>query len=76
MKKSVALSGQQTLVELHASRTNEDVRMYTWRIYSSRDLDTLLYMDEVELGLNWISIGRMLLYIHSQQRNEKYENCS
>ena len=26
---SVALSGQQTLVELHASRTNEDVRMYT-----------------------------------------------
>ena len=24
----VALSGQQTLVELHASRTNEDVRMY------------------------------------------------
>ena len=25
---SVALSGQQTLVELHASRTNEDVRMY------------------------------------------------
>ena len=25
----VALSGQQTLVELHASRTNEDVRMYT-----------------------------------------------
>ena len=26
---SVALSGQQTLVELHASETNEDVRMYT-----------------------------------------------
>ena len=25
---SVALSGQQTLVKLHASRTNEDVRMY------------------------------------------------
>ena len=25
----VALSGQQTLVELHASETNEDVRMYT-----------------------------------------------
>ena len=48
----VALSGQQTLVELHASRTNEDVRMYTCRIYSSRDLDTLLYMDELELELN------------------------
>ena len=27
--EGVALSGQQTLVELHASRTNEDVRMYT-----------------------------------------------
>ena len=39
-------------------------------IYSSRDLDTLLYK------LEMISIGRMLLYIHSQQRNEKCENCS
>ena len=26
--------------------------------------------------LNWISIGRMLVYIHSQQRNEIFENCS
>ena len=29
-----------------------------------------------KLNLNWISIGRMLLYIHSQQRIEKCENCS
>ena len=28
------------------------------------------------LKLNWISIGRMLVYIHSQQRNEICENCS
>ena len=47
---SVALSGQQTLVELHASRTNEDVRMYTCRIYSSRDLDTLLHKVGLELN--------------------------
>ena len=29
-----------------------------------------------KLKLNWISIGRMLFYIHSQQRNEICENCS
>ena len=57
------------------------VRMYTWRIYSSRDLDTLLHKLKVNCTvlyteLNWISIGRMLLYIHSQQRIEKCENCS
>ena len=40
--------------------------------YSSRDLDTLLH--KVELELN--NIGRMLVYIHSQQRIEKCENCS
>ena len=73
--------GSQTLVELHASRTNEDVRMYTCRIYSSRDLDTLLhklkrYWTVLYTELNWMSIGRMLVYIHSQQRNEKCENCS
>ena len=43
--------GSQTLIELHASRTNEDVRMYTWRIYSSRYLDTLLH--KVELNMHW-----------------------
>ena len=53
-----------------SNETNEDVRMYTCRIYSSRYLDTLLH--KVELN----SIGRMLVYIHSQQRIEKCENCS
>ena len=28
-------------------KQTKDVRMYTWRIYSSRDLDTLLYKVEV-----------------------------
>ena len=32
-----------------SNETNEDVRMYTWRIYSSRYLDTLLH--EVEVGI-------------------------
>ena len=48
----------------------KDVCMYTCRIYSSRDLDTLLH--KVELN----NIGKMLVYIHSQQRIEKCENCS
>ena len=26
--------------------------------------------------LNWICIGKILVYIHSQQRIEKCENCS
>ena len=34
------------------------------------DLDTLLH--KVELNTN----GRILVYIHSQQRIEKCENCS
>ena len=38
-----------------SNETNEDVRMYTCRIYSSRDLDTLLY--KVELN----NIGKMLV---------------
>ena len=54
-----------------SNETNEDVHMYTCRIYSSRDLDTLLHkVEEVN------NIGRMQVYIHSQQRNEKCENCS
>ena len=57
-------------LEVVPNETNEDVRMYTWRIYSSRDLDTLLH--KVDL----INIGRMQVYIHSQQRIEKCENCS
>ena len=53
-----------------SNETNEDVHTYTCRIYSSRDLDTLLHKVEVK------SIGRILVYIHSQQRIEKCENCS
>ena len=34
-----------------SNETNEDVRMYIWRIYSSRDLDTLLH--KVELNKHW-----------------------
>ena len=52
------------------NETNEDVHMYTCRIYSSRDLDTLLHKCRVK------SIGKILVYIHSQQRNEICENCS
>ena len=51
-------------------KQTKDVRMYTCRIYSSRDLDTLLHKVEVN------NIGRMLVYIHSQQRIGKCENCS
>ena len=50
----------------------KDVHMYTCRNYASRDLDTLLHKVEYELN----NIGRMLVYIHSQQRIEKCENCS
>ena len=39
-------------------------------IYSSRYLDTLLHKCRVK------SIGKILVYIHSQQRNEICENCS
>ena len=53
-----------------SNETNEDVCMYTCRIYSSRDLDILLYK------LKMKNIGKILVYIHSQQRIEKCENCS
>ena len=33
-----------------SNETNTDVRMYTCRIYSSRDLDTLLHKVELELN--------------------------
>ena len=56
-------------IEFRMKQT-KDVRMYTCRIYSSRYLDTLLHKVEVD------NIGRMLVYIHSQQRIEKCENCS
>ena len=35
-----------------SNETNEDVRMYICRIYSSRDLDTLLHKVELELNMN------------------------
>ena len=61
-----------------SNETNEDVHMYIWRIYSSRDLDTLLHKLELELnfGVELNIIGNTLAYIHSQQRIEKCENCS
>ena len=34
-----------------SNETNTYVRMYTWRIYSSRDLDTLLH--KLELNKHW-----------------------
>ena len=43
------------IIERVLNETNKDVRMYTCRIYSSRDLDTLLY--KVELN----NIGKMLV---------------
>ena len=47
----------------------KDVRMYNEEFILD-DLDTLLH--KVELN----NIGRMQVYIHSQQRIEKCENCS
>ena len=35
------------------NETNTDVCMYTCRIYSSRDLDTLLHKVELELNKHW-----------------------
>ena len=57
------------LMDTRNVEQTKDVRMYTCRIYSSRDLDTLLH--KVELN----NIGKMLVYIHSQQRIEKCENA-
>ena len=50
----------------------EQTKMYvcTLEEFILVDVVTLLYMDEVN------SIGRMLVYIHSQQRNEICENYS
>ena len=40
-----------------SNETNTDVRMYTCRIYSSRDLDTLLHKVELELNMHWKNAG-------------------
>ena len=54
------------------TRKAEQTKMYvcTLEDFILVDVVTLLYMDEVN------SIGRMLVYIHSQQRNEICENYS
>ena len=50
----------------------KDVRMYIEEFIL---VDILIHCcTKLELELN--SIGRILVYIHSQQRNEKCENCS
>ena len=41
------------MIGVVSNETNEDVRMYTCRIYSSRDLDTLLHKVEFELNKHW-----------------------
>ena len=43
------------VLEVVSNETNMYVRMYTCRIYSSRDLDTLLY--KVELNRHWKNAG-------------------
>ena len=43
-----------------SNETNTDVHMYTSRIYSSRDLDALLYKVEV------ITLEITLVFIHTQ----------
>ena len=55
-----------------SNETNTDVRMYTCGIYSSRYLDTLLYMDE---DLN-DHIGEHTGIYTNATMEEKCENCS
>ena len=52
-----------------SNETNTYVRMYIEE-FILVDLDTLLHKVEVEMH------GKILVYIHSQQRNEICENCS
>ena len=57
----VALSGQQTLVELHASRTNEVCTMY---------IEEFILVDiwiHCCASWKWICIGNAVVYIQSQQ---------
>ena len=58
------------LMDTRNVEQTKDVRMYTCRIYSSRYLDTLLHKIEEN------NIGKMLAYMHLQQRIEECENCS
>ena len=49
----VELLINKPLLNAVSNETNKDVCMYTWKIYSSRYLDTLLY----KLELDWICIA-------------------
>ena len=55
-----------------SNKTNTDVHMYTWRIYSSRDLDRLLHKIEV---LN-DHIGKYTGFYTIATKEEKCENGS
>ena len=48
-----------------SNETNTDVHMYISRIYSSRDLDTLLH--KLELECEVITLENTLVFIHMQQ---------
>ena len=57
-----------------SNETNEDVRMYTWRIYSSRYLDTLLYMDEVDWdGTEYALEMQYFIYTCNNGRDSRTE---
>ena len=61
--------GQQTIAERNVEQT-KDVRMY---------IEEFILVDiwiHCCTEVDWMSIGRMLVYIHSQQRNEICENYS
>ena len=55
--------------KLSRMKQTKDVRMYSEE-FILVDLDTLLHKVEVKMH------GKMQVYIHSQQRTEKCENCS
>ena len=55
------------LMDTRNVEQTKDVRMYTCRIYSSRDLDTLLH--KVELNLKWITLEKCwFIYTRSNRR--------
>ena len=49
---TVELLVNKPLLNIVLNETNKDVRMYIEEFYSSRYLDTLLYMDEVSMELD------------------------
>ena len=62
----VELLVNKPLLNVVSNEMNKDVRMYTWRIYSSRYLDTLLYMEH-----DWICIGNAVVYIQCNNVRER-----